>query len=329
MVRITAVRPFVAALVALVGCTGGGVSVSVDVPVGNDAVEEAGSPADLPAPDAPGIDVVPDAPGAEVSEPDAVLPCDGPGCFGDPCQQNADCLSGFCILHLGNRVCTAECVEECPEGFSCEQFGGAGRDLSFVCVSSYPTLCLPCAADSECKASPADAFQCAVYAGEGSFCAAPCDAGSPCPAGYLCQTVTSTSGAASQQCVRAGGVCDCTAHAVQAGLSTPCSESNEFGQCDGIRLCSDDGLGACSAGVPKAEECNGLDDDCDEETDEVVCDDGNACTQDSCVPGQGCQHAALDGIECSDGDPCTVAELCKQGICSGTPVICDDNNVCP
>ncbi len=319
-------------ILGLLGCSGGGVSISLDVPEGADStadgsvVPDASTPPDALLPevrwDVAAPDIAPDV------TPEVEQPCEGPGCFGDPCAENTDCLSGFCILHLGDRICTSECVEECPEGFSCEQFGGAGRDLSFVCVSRYPSLCLPCAADSDCKSSAADSFQCAVYAGEGSFCAAPCDAGNPCPQGYLCQTVTLVSGATSQQCVREDGLCGCTAYATLQGLTTPCYEANENGQCDGLRTCSKEGLTECSAPVPAEEECNGIDDDCDEETDESVCDDGNPCTDDSCVPGQGCQHTALDGVECSDGDPCTVAELCKQGICSGTPVICNDNNPC-
>ena len=36
----------------------------------------------------------------------------------------------------------------------------------------------------------------------------------------------------------------------------------------------------------------------------------------------------MDGGECADGDPCTVADHCKQGVCTGKPVDCDDDNPC-
>ena len=53
----------------------------------------------------------------------------------------------------------------------------------------------------------------------------------------------------------------------------------------------EDGLTDCDASVPAEESCNGLDDDCDEETDEPplvegeygnLCNDDNACTEDKC-----------------------------------------------
>ncbi len=77
------------------------------------------------------------------------------------------------------------------------------------------------------------------------------------------------------------------------------------------------------------------------------CDDGNACTLDYCVPGQGCQHQdqsakcqtsngceigrcdpatgcesspAPDGTPCSGDESCQTATVCLLGQCSGVPV---------
>jgi formylglycine-generating enzyme required for sulfatase activity len=59
------------------------------------------------------------------------------------------------------------------------------------------------------------------------------------------------------------------------------------------------------------------------------CDDGNPCTQDKCVPSQGCQHSNLDSGTCNDGDTCTSGEMCKAGLCAGgTPISCGDGNPC-
>lgn len=87
------------------------------------------------------------------------------------------------------------------------------------------------------------------------------------------------------------------------------------------------------------------------------CSDGNPCTQDRCVPTEGCQHTAVGGIPCaddanactddvcvapggcthpakaaatcSDGDLCTTADSCSAGACvGGGPLDCDDKNVC-
>lgn len=49
------------------------------------------------------------------------------------------------------------------------------------------------------------------------------------------------------------------------------------------------------------------------------CDDGNACTIDTCNPAGGCVHAALpDETPCDDGDVCTSGDACAGGICTGT-----------
>lgn len=48
------------------------------------------------------------------------------------------------------------------------------------------------------------------------------------------------------------------------------------------------------------------------------CDDGKACTLDSCIAPKGCAHALLsDGAACDDGKPCTAAEVCSAGVCAG------------
>jgi hypothetical protein len=45
---------------------------------------------------------------------------------------------------------------------------------------------------------------------------------------------------------------------------------NDFGRCEGKTKCTENGLAPCSAKTPVPEECNGLDDDCDGQTDEDI-----------------------------------------------------------
>lgn len=70
-----------------------------------------------------------------------------------------------------------------------------------------------------------------------------------------------------------------------------------------------------------------------------VCDDGNSCTDDRCVTGQGVERACVvsnknPGTTCDDGDPCTIGETCGYNtsgifVCKGgAPKNCDDNNPC-
>ena len=58
------------------------------------------------------------------------------------------------------------------------------------------------------------------------------------------------------------------------------------------------------------------------------CNDGNPCTDDSCDDATGCIHDN-NQAPCSDGDVCTVSDLCSGGQClAGEPLACDDGNPC-
>jgi hypothetical protein len=57
-----------------------------------------------------------------------------------------------------------------------------------------------------------------------------------------------------------------------------------------------------------------------------VCDDNDACTEDSCDPNTGCVYTAI--IECDDNNACT-EDLCDPNTgCSYTDIDCDDNDAC-
>jgi subtilisin family serine protease len=62
----------------------------------------------------------------------------------------------------------------------------------------------------------------------------------------------------------------------------------------------------------------------------ATCDDGNPCTADTCDPQAGCQHAPVpDGTPCADGNLCNGTETCRNGTCTpGTPLACDGASRC-
>jgi hypothetical protein len=238
---------------------------------------------------------------------------------------------------MGEGVCTRLCQDECPAGWTCQQVAGTDPDLVFVCVSGFTNLCRPCAAGSDCKSDVGAEDVCVSYGEAGSFCGGACAADGDCPWGFSCQDSVSVDGLATKQCVADAGVCPCTEKSVKLALWTSCQSSNEFGSCEGKRVCTADGLSPCDAPSPAEESCNGSDDDCDAFTDEPLemggkfiplCDDDNPCTDDSCLGAQGCVNAALTGTECMDGDICTTADHCDDGLCIGSPVLCDDKDPC-
>ena len=266
----------------------------------------------------------------ETRAPD--LMCEaGPAGFGCPCVGNVDCASGWCVLHLAEQVCTKTCVEECPDGWSCEETQG-GTDTVYVCKSLFPSLCLPCELSVQCEGKAA---RCVDYGGPaGSFCGAACNNGeagdlTPCPAGYECLEGTTTEGQEAAQCVSLDVECACTAYGVADQAQSGCYLTNDFGTCAGFRVCSADGLTDCDVAAPEAEVCDGIDNDCNGTTDEDVdCGDDNECTDDVCNGTDGCDQVLLSGVPCFDDDACTDDDHCEAGVCIGLEKACNDGNVC-
>jgi hypothetical protein len=93
---------------------------------------DAGAGHDAPA-------ALPDSAGQDGLAPDVdagtAADCTGCGHVGAVCSGNNDCASGLCVEVVpGYSLCTQECVEECPEGFTCKLTGISGPDVISVCV---------------------------------------------------------------------------------------------------------------------------------------------------------------------------------------------------
>lgn len=180
--------------------------------------------------------------------------------------------------------------------------------------------------------------------------------------GVICGT---TNGVGDNACKRHCSGKTCMAvNAPEGAACRPTNKSNPCeGSCDGAGHCDNLGASACTFGrqeqLCKFDSCNFADvsecltknlakntlcsdaDACSisrctgngvcSPGGTVGCDDGNACTDDSCDPQDGgCLGVNDDTNTCSDGNACFTGELCSNGSCvpGTTPVDCNDNNPC-
>ncbi len=282
-----------------------------------------------------------------------------------PCKVDADCpkacdlASGVCVACLHSSdcaanqfcdtthrcrpdVCDAPVCGNSAEVFACKP-DGSGYLPAAACEDGNPCTTGSCL-NGACGQDPTpgscdDANPCTVSdaCANGACSGSPksCDDANPC---------TNDGCAGTIGCVHApkkkGFPCDdgngCT-------TNDACSNEVCVGtglNCDDGNLCTDD---SCTLDKGCANVANGL--SCAGDTlctavatctggDCVIksfmeCDDGNACTDDTCTGG--CIHAAVkDGINCTDGNVCTFGDTCQKGSCKpgATPGGCDDWNPC-
>ena len=299
---------------AVAACSGGGTSL-IEVPdVADSGLTEVAG-AELPRPDEVGpMDLRAD----ESNETwDLLLDADPwvpEVVFYASCKTGADCESGFCVQTPDGKSCTMPCLEECPLDWQCVLHEPSLPDEVYLCAPPWVSLCRPCGVNAECMTNGLNAGQaCVAHGGAGSFCAAACETDEDCPEGYLCQESEEAGGAVSLQCVLAEGECQCNEWFVDDGAATLCHVENEWGTCMGERTCNAQGLSACDAVTPGAEECNKLDDDCDGTVDEETA--GADCFNQN-------QFGICPGTTlCMDGNPLCDGPDAKAEQCDG-----EDNN---
>ncbi len=228
--------------------------------------------------------------------------------FREPCEDNRDCASGFCVPFQDGNVCTVTCLDEgCPGGWGCRAAANTQPDVVFVCFPPGNRLCGPCSDDTDCPGG-----RCHTLDGVG-VCGLDCEDETSCPKGYACSAVLEGADA-PRQCVPQTNSCTCNAS--NADEVRVCEQGNALGTCFGRERCDPDlGWTGCDAAEPVPELCNLADDDCNGFTDDIP-GIGEACERRvdlggmtaTCVGRLVCNRDQVEPV-CTAQDP--AAESCN------------------
>jgi formylglycine-generating enzyme required for sulfatase activity len=282
---------------------------------------------------------------------------DTTGCQdGDGCTLGDTCAAGTCV---GGGAADCDDANPCTDD-SCNPATGlcAHTPNSATCDDQNA-----CTAGDQCAAgicagiapldcddqNPCTTDQCAAASGcSNTPNALPCDDSNACTVGDAC----------------AGGVCAPGSAICACQTDTDCEAGDDQDLCNGVRTCvlgacvtdpatvvvcepsadpcvvnlCDPAGGKCATGLAQAGTACDDGDDCTVSDiclggictagGPVGCNDGNPCTDDSCVPEVGCVHTH-NVAPCDDGKACTEGDVCAAGACaSGSAKTCDDGNPC-
>jgi len=191
----------------------------------------------------------------------------------------------------GEDGCAHTPVEgECLDGDSCTI---GDHCEAGACVGTI----IDCDDDDPCTDDACDALGGCVFSPNTS----PCDDGDPCTLADQC---------GDGGCIGVAIQCDCQ-------VDSDCADLEDGDLCNGTLACDTSALPyKCAV---------------DEKTVVQCADDPGPCQASTCAPATGeCgPTAADDGFGCDDGDPCTLAETCANGACTGGVALnCFDDNPC-
>ena len=216
---------------------------------------------------------------------------DGNGCTDDTCEAATGCKK-------------TQNTAACNDGTACTK---DDKCKAGSCVAGAP---LPCSDGNECTLDQCDPVKGCVYptASDGTVCIDPSCAkgvyskGSKCTGGS-CEAIAGPKNCDDKNTCT-DDLCSATGGCSYQTNSAPCNDENQCTQGD-----------ACVAGV-----CSG--------GGQVVCDDKNVCTTDSCDVATGCK-VANNTKACDDATVCTTDDTCSGGQCKpGVALVCDDKNGC-
>jgi CSLREA domain-containing protein len=256
--------------------------------------------------------------------------CGPDGCGGScgACGDGETCTFGQCGAIAPEDSCLGHCGGKAPGGCGCD----GGCSAAGNCCADFTNTCgcVPSCKGNTCGEDGCGGVCGTCAAGEvcvgGSCDVDPCDP-DPCATHGSCDATTGAcacsegfGGTGCSQCAPGyGGYPTCVPD-LCAGKGKTCSQHGTCvaatGECDCDAGFSGPDCGACAPGQGTWPTCT---DPC---AGKPNCDDGNACTEDSCSKSAGCVHAPTVA-GCDDGNACTLGDLCTNGTCQGGGKVCD------
>ena len=235
--------------------------------------------------------------------PPSADPCDGPGvCVNGVCIyqpivcippdqcHNAVCVNGVCQYPPKPDGATCDDGDPCTENDVC--VNGVCKGTPIVCISTdqcHNAVCV----NGVCQYPPKPN-------------GAACNDGDPCTVNDVC----------------VNGVCKGTPI-----VCIPPDQCHNAVCVNGVCQYPPKPNGtACNDGDPCTENDVCVNGTC--KGTPIVCISTDQCHDAVCVNGV-CQYPPKpDGATCDDGNPCTENDICRNGVCAGTPVNTDDGNPC-
>ena len=241
-------------------------------------------------------------------DPATIVSCDSSG--DTPCRRNeCDPIGGSCRMVDLSDGTPCNDTDACTIATTCDQGFCTGTALG--CDDGNPCSDDSCDPILGCQNIPADNIcDDGNACTQNDFCAAGACGGDPINCADDSNPCTDSPCDPDIGCtlINVGGPCDDGDACTQSDICTD-------GECGGILIDCDDGI-ACTI-----DTCHNIL-GCQVSPNNNLCDDGNICSVDTCDALIGCQYV-FPSRACDDGDACTQSDNCSAGVCVGSnPVDC-------